>query len=120
MEYLLDSYVWLEYFADNGAFARYVESETNYTASVSLTEVIRAMLRRKIDGKTIERHLRFMQKKSVILPVDEATAMRAGYLAEEHGLHFSDALIYALSSSERKVVTGDAHFKGKPNVEFLE
>jgi predicted nucleic acid-binding protein len=46
--------------------------------------------------------------------------LKAGFIAEELGLHFSDALIYSFATKERKVVTGDDHFKKFENVEFIE
>ena len=119
MAWLLDSYAWLEYFGGNEKYAKYVEDEVNFTASVSLTEVVRSLIRKKVPKGQIERCLKFITKKSTILPIGEQEAIRAGFVAEEQGLHFSDALIYSLATPERKVVTGDRHFKGKANAEFV-
>ena len=120
MAYLLDSYAWMEYFGGNAVYSRYVEVESNYTASVSLTEIVRALIRRKVGRSQIEKHLVFISKKSTLLPIGENEAVRAGFIAEEVGLHFSDALIYSLVTNDRVLVTGDKHFKGKANVEFVK
>ena len=110
----------MEYFDKNPKYISHVEETANCTVSVSLTEIIRSMTRKKFKRDEIRRALTFIARKSTILPVDETAAIRAGFLAEEHGLHFSDALIYAFASKDRPLVTGDVHFKSKPNVEFLE
>jgi len=120
MAYLLDSYAWLEYFGGNKAYSSFIEDGSSYTASVSLTEIIRSLLRKKAGKGQIEKCLAFIGKKSTILPICEDEAKKAGYLAEEQNLHFSDALIYSLANTDRVLVTGDKHFKGKANVEFVK
>ncbi|MEK6924026.1 MAG: PIN domain-containing protein [Candidatus Micrarchaeota archaeon] len=121
LEYLLDSFAWLEYFGGNERYRAYVESEVSLplTASVSLTEVIRSLLRKGKSRRQVDAAVEFIASRSLIVPVDKLDAIRAGFLAEEKGLHFSDSLIYALAGSERRLVTGDSHFKGLENVEFV-
>jgi predicted nucleic acid-binding protein len=120
MAYLLDSYAWLEYFGGNVRYSCFIEDGQSYTASVSLTEIVRALIRRRLSRSQIEKHLTFISKKSTVLSIGESEAIRAGFIAEEVGLHFSDALIYCLANKERLLVTGDKHFKGKDFVEFVQ
>ena len=121
MAFLLDSYAWLEYFGGNEGYAKYIESEEPpFTAASSLTEIVRAFARKKIPTKKVGELVSFVTERSVILPLGKDDAIKAGLLAEEFGLHFSDALIYAFASNDRRLVTGDAHFKGLPFVEFVQ
>lgn len=122
MEYVLDSFAWLEYFAGNPKFLAYVDGGGHalpITPATALTEVIRSLLRKKIDQKDIDSFVKFMIGRSIVLSVEREGAIRAGFLAEETGLHFSDALIYSFSDSQRIIVTGDPHFRGLKNVEFV-
>ncbi len=119
MQYVLDTYAWVDYFDGNPTFRRYIEQEITYTASVSLTELIRSQHNKGFSQSEIQRSIKFITKKSTVLPISEEDAIRAGFIAINSELHFSDALIYSLSSNERKVVTGDKHFRGKPNVDFV-
>ncbi len=122
MEYLLDSYAWMEYFAGNSNYAKYIEAENQqkYTAATTITEVVRSFIRKKIEKKEILDAIKFINEKSIVLPLTSEQALKAGFIAEELGLHFSDALIYSFATKERKVVTGDDHFKKFENVEFIE
>ncbi len=118
MEWLLDSYAWMEYFGGNEKYRDYIEEGTGQTVSVSLTEVVRAFLRKRVERP--ESYVKFISSKSIIIPVEKEAAVRAGFLAERTGLHFSDAIIYAHASKNLKLVTGDPHFRGLENVEFVE
>jgi len=123
MEYLLDSYAWLEYFGNNADYAPFVEGKKGgvpYTAASSLAEVVRVLVRRKLDKKDVLRAVQFVRDKSIVLPLESENAVAAGFLAEEFGLHFSDALIYSFAGKNRRLVTGDPHFKKLANVEFIE
>ena len=121
MAFLVDSYAWLEYFGGNEGYAKYIESEEPpFTAASSLTEIVRAFARKKIPTKKVGELVSFVTERSVILPLGKDDAIKAGLLAEEFSLHFSDALIYAFASNGRRLVTGDAHFKGLPFVEFVQ
>ena len=119
MDYVLDSFAWLEYFGGNGKFRDFVEVEKTFTASTSLTEIVRALIRKGKSGTDIQKHIEYIRKKSTVIPIGIEEAVSAGFLAEHERLLFSDALIYALASENRKLVTGDAHFRGKRNVEFV-
>ncbi len=123
MEYLLDSFAWLEYFGGNSKYAQYVEGSRGalpFTVVTSLTEVVRSLLRKKVEKTEVLRLAQFIASRSVVLQLDALDAIQAGFIAEEHGLHFSDALIYSLAGKNRVVVTGDPHFKSLANVEFIE
>ncbi|MBI3588687.1 PIN domain-containing protein [Candidatus Micrarchaeota archaeon] len=121
MEFVLDSHAWLEYFAGNQKYRDYIEGPEvlPFTVSITLTEVIRSLLRKSKTAREIEAAVGFISSKSIILPVEKENAVAAGFIAEKEGLHFSDALIYSFANPERKVVTGDPHFRKLPNAEFV-
>lgn len=123
MEYLLDSYAWLEYFHGNSKYIEYIEGNAQYlpiTVTISLTEVIRSLIKRKKTREQILDSIEFISAKSVILPIGKEESIKAGFIAEELGLHFSDALIYSFANKDRQLVTGDPHFRNKPNVLFVD
>lgn len=122
MEYLLDSFAWLEYFGGNELYAPFIEKLDGglpFTVITSITEVARSLLRKGFSKKDISKAVEFMYSKSMILQLDRETAVSAAFIAEERKLHFSDALIYSFASGKRRLVTGDRHFEGFENVEFV-
>lgn len=121
MAYVLDSFAWLEYFAKNTDYQSIIDNPgiDVHTVSISLTEVIRSLKRKRIEPELIERLVDFIVRRSTILAVDKAHAISAGHLCEKTGLHFADALIYAFADKDRPVVTGDPHFQGLDFVQFV-
>ncbi len=121
MAYLLDSFAWLEYFAKNPKYRSIIDDAgaSAYTVSTSLTEVVRSLKRKRIEPELIEQLVGFITRRSTILAVDKAHAISAGYLCDQAGLHFADALIYAFAEKDRYVVTGDPHFQGLQFVQFI-
>ena len=55
-----------------------------------------------------------------IVSVDNTLSLEAADYSLEHGLHFSDAMIYATARHfEAQLHTSDEHFKGLPYVKFI-
>lgn len=119
MEYVLDSFAWMEYFSGNSNYAKYIERDSAncFTSVTALTEVVRSLFRKKLSKNEIKKAIEFVNAKSVILYLDQEKAINAAFIAEELKLHFSDALIYSFATNGRLIVTGDKHFK---NLEFVE
>ena len=54
-----------------------------------------------------------------VAPLDTAIAMLAAHLSKDHGLHATDAIIYATAQiHDAELVTCDAHFEGLPGVRY--
>ncbi|MEM3070848.1 MAG: type II toxin-antitoxin system VapC family toxin [Candidatus Bathyarchaeia archaeon] len=118
---LLDSFAWIEYFSgsERGAKVRsYVDDLTPlYTPSICLTEIKSRYLR---ENKDPTKRLELIIERSFIIPLDIEIALLAAEMKKEYRLHTVDAIIYATSQRRRLIlVTGDAHFKGLPNVEII-
>lgn len=91
-----------------------------YTSASALAEIVRSLKRKGHKRSDIMRAVEFVCGKSIVLPLEKEDAIRAGFLAEETGLHYADALVYAFASSQRRVVTGDKDFEKLENVEFVQ
>lgn len=118
---VLDSFAWIEYFTGSRRGAkvrRHVEEEGPlYTPAVCLTEIKSRYTR---DGKDPTERVNFILDRSLIIPLDQETALSAADIKHEHKLHTVDAMIYACSQSKTlPLVTGDQHFTRLPMVEMI-
>lgn len=116
-----DSYAWIEYFAGTGRgklVRTYVEgNDPLFTPSVCLTEIKAKYLK---EGKDPSARLDFILDRGPIIALDEEIALKAAEFKIHSRLHTVDALIYAAARSKETVlVTGDRHFKGLKDIEFL-
>jgi len=115
---VIDSFAWFEYFAGS-ARGKSVDDalrseETIATPASCLAEIKR---KRRREGKPWQGEITFMKSWSVIVPLTEEIALRAGGISE---LHFADALVYATALENNAVlITGDSHFKNLPKVEMI-
>jgi predicted nucleic acid-binding protein len=132
--YALDSYAWLEYFhgsAEGQKVDGILRSSTDlYTPTVVFAEVKRILLRDARAGretrKGIGERIHFMKLKTLAVDLNLELAEKAAELADElapgrKGFGFADAAILATARSlGAKVVTGDEHFRGLPDVAFIK
>lgn len=122
---LVDSYGWIEYFA-NGLLAekygKYIESaseENTVTPTIVVYEVYKKVKREKGEEKAMEAYAQIARTK--IIPLDESLAMDAADFSLELKLGMADAIIYATAKREKaKIVTSDEHFKGLKDVELIQ
>lgn len=120
----LDSYGWIERFTNGPKARAYNElidrlrpSEL-ITSAVVLYEVYRKVKSVKGEQAALENVASLTQTK--IIPVDSTLSLEAADFSLEHGLHFSDALIYATARHfEVQLYTSDEHFKGLPDVRIV-
>ena len=117
---VVDTFAWIEYFAGNPAYKDAVEKSTLITPSVVGAEITRAFIRKGIPDKTIQKQLAIIKNMSLVADLEFEHAEAGGKLAETHGLHFSDALIYSFASKDRLFLTGDRHFERLPHVKFIK
>jgi len=118
--YIIDTYAWVSYFEGNRRFkAEIEENELLYTPSIVLAELARVMKKKRVPKAKYNSILEFVRKKSLVLPLEEDTAIKAGELAQEEKLYVIDAIIYAHADEDKALLTGDEHFRGKPYVRLI-
>ena len=85
---------------------------------IVLYEVYRKV--KKIKGEQIALENVAVLTQTNVVPVDETLSLEAADYSLEHGLHFSDALIYATARRfEIQLYTSDEHFKNLPHVTWI-
>jgi len=125
--YVVDAFGWVEYLAATpfGAQVRVVvEDEENeiFTAALSVSEVVSRAQREGRDGR---RAAGLLEGASVVVPIDFSLAVSTGIIHAEKrrrimDFPYGDAAILAVAKRlKAKVLTGDPHFRGQENVEFL-
>jgi predicted nucleic acid-binding protein len=88
------------------------------TSVVVLYEVYRKIKQVKGEGLALEAVAALNQTKTV--PVDQTLSLEAADYSLTHGLHFTDALIYATSRHfEAELCTSDEDLKGLKDVIFV-
>jgi len=128
---LLDSYAWIEYFAGSelgGRVKGYMANSTSPT--IVLAEVSRKYAREGFRENEIRRRLMFIASRSILkeITVDIALEAAKAYkdLAQKakkqrlRSPSLADAIVLATARTEGvKVVTGDEHFKGLSEAEYI-
>ena len=125
--YVVDAFAWVEYLAATPLGARVrelVENQGNdiFTAALSVSEVVSRAEREGRDGR---RAADFMEGAGVIVPMDFTLAVSTGIIHAEtrrriRDFPYGDAAILATARRlKARVLSGDPHFRGMENVEFL-
>jgi predicted nucleic acid-binding protein len=115
-----DTWAWVEYWKGNDRVRGYFEGrETRITSMITIAELERFY---GADKERMDRMVQTIRSRSLLVPVDLPVARTAGRVRremKEGGI--ADAIIYATALRNRaKVVTGDPHFQGLPEVIFVE
>ncbi len=118
--YIVDTYAWISYFEGKEEFKSAVEENELYTPSVVVAEVSKVLARKKVPRDRGSSALRFITERSFVLSLDETNAAEAGEVAEREKLHLIDGIIYSYVKEDRRLLTGDRHFRGKPLVDLVE
>jgi predicted nucleic acid-binding protein len=119
---LVDSSAWLAYFADERNarfFAEAIEDEELLIVpTVCLYEVFKTVSRQRGEDDALLA-IAAMQSGQVI-DLTPDLALEAAMVASEQNLAFADSVIYATAKRTNATLwTQDAHFAGKPGVQFL-
>lgn len=128
IEYLLDTYAWIEYFrgTNKGKIVKnLIESERIYTSIISIAELSDKYYRENLMDEWETRY-KFILSKSNILQLSLKIAQNSGprkwdlrKTSEDIGL--ADAIIFETATQkELTVVSGDPHFKDFVDVLFLD
>jgi len=118
--YITDTYAWIAYFEGKPKFREVMEKNELYTPSIVLAEIARILARKNMPKEKSERILEFIKERSLILPLDETNAIKAGEIAEKEDLHLIDGIVYSHVDEHTPLLTGDRHFKNKPFVNLIE
>lgn len=129
MKYVMDSYAWLEYFMGTEAGKRVntiVESEADekLTPSICMAEIYAKVLKTEDQDKA-ELRRAFIKSRSALVALTEDLAVEAAKLDVEmkqriSGWGLADSIVLSTARNRSgKVVTGDAHFKGLPEVYMI-
>ncbi len=123
---LIDSQGWIEFFS--GAplafkYAKYVENANSgeyVTPSIILYEVYKKI--KSISGESIAlRAIAYIIEHTKIVSIDKKIALNAAEISIKTKLAMADSLIKAIAEENNaKIITGDIHFKGFPDVMFIE
>ena len=119
---LIDSSVWLEYFAAGpqaGQFATVIEDTGHLIVpTIVLLEVTRRVMQQRGEDEALQ--VAAMLHQGQIVSLDSRIALSAAQLGVAHKLPLADSIIYATARHyEATVWTMDADFSGLPGVRFF-
>ena len=115
-----DTWAWVEYWKGNDRVREFFEApHTRITSMITIAELERFY---GTDTHRMDRMIATIRSRSRLVPIDMEIARAAGSVRrsmKEGGI--ADAIIYATACwYNAKVVTGDPHFCGMPDVFFIE
>ena len=120
----VDSFGWIERFTDGpkaASYNRVIEGSKPadiVTSVVVLYEVYRKVKKAKGEEAALEAVAALSQ--TTVVPIDQTLSLEAADYSLEHGLHFSDALIYATArQASAELYTSDVHLKGLQEVRII-
>jgi predicted nucleic acid-binding protein len=120
----IDSYGWVERFTNGPKAAAYnriidgVKPEELVTSVVVLYEVYRKVKKTKGEETALEAVAALSQTR--VVTVDQTLSLEAADYSLEHGLHMSDALVYATArQTSSELYTSDEDLKGLANVTLV-
>jgi predicted nucleic acid-binding protein len=118
---LADTCVWIELLQGTPTgehYRRYFDDPDQVLVPTLVQyELCRWVLRER--GEEVANRVIAATRNSRIVPLNEATALRAAALALQFRLTAADALIYATALHQQvPLVTCDAHFDSLPGVEY--
>ncbi len=117
---LLDSTVWLAYFFEDKHKELIESDKTLYLSILSIFEIKKKMLDRKIPLNIVNEKINFMKRRSLIINLDEKTAEDAAELSSNNHVPAIDSLIYLSAINNHfKFLTLDNDFRDLDNVKIL-
>lgn len=122
---VIDSYGWIEYFA-NGPLAKkyapYIESvnaNDSVTPTVVVYEVYKRLKKEKGEQVALEAYAQITRTRIVAL--DEQSALKAADVSLERGLAMADAIVYSTARAySARLITSDKDLKELPGVQYIE
>ena len=118
--YVVDTYAWISYLEGKREFKALIEENELYTPSIVLAEISRILARKRVPNEKSNKILGFIKEHSLILSLDEISAVEAGRIADREGLYLIDGIIYSYVNENMRLLTGDKHFRNKSHADFIE
>ena len=120
---VIDSSMWIEYFADTGISALVADAIENtddlIVPSITIYEVFRNLLSKRTEEEA-DYAISFMEQGNII-DLDRDLALSASRISRDYKLPMADSIIYATSIKHNCVLwTQDKHFSGLQSVNYLE
>ena len=120
----IDSYGWIERFFGGPKSPHYdriidsTKADAIVTSVVTLYEVYRKVKRARGEETALEAVAALSQTK--VIPIDHTLCLEAADYSLEHGLHMSDALVYATArQQDAELHTSDEDLKGLKGIVFV-
>lgn len=118
---LLDSSVWISYFFDGLRRENIENDDLLLLSALSLFEIKSKLIRKKVSADIIEKNIKFIKKRSMIISLDDNIAEKAAEISVEKGIPAADSLIYATSLlNNSTLLTLDNDFRGLNGVIVLK
>lgn len=121
---LIDSYGWIEYFAEGPLADRYapfieeVSTENAVTPTIVIYEVYRKIKGLKGEEKALEAYAQISRTK--IVELTSHLSLEAADISLKLGLGMADSIIVATAKAyNAQIITSDKHLKGIENVRFI-
>jgi len=123
--YIIDSTGWIEYFSNGekaDEFGDYIEkasAETFFTPTIVIYEVYKKIYRDISEEEALKSvaHIKYSTK---IIDLTDELAISSAEISANELLPMADAIIYTISKRyNAKLVTSDAHFRGKNDVIYM-
>lgn len=123
---IVDSFGWIEFVSKGPLSKAYFEFVQNAQPSTHILpativyEVYKRVRQQQGESAALD-YLADIQDKTTVIPLDGTLALEAADISLKEGLAFADSVVYATAIRfQGTVVTSDPHFKGKPNVHYIE
>jgi len=122
---LIDSYGWIEYFADGplaesyAAFVEKADAEKTVTPTIVIFEVYRRIKSMKGEQKALEAYAQMSRTK--VVELTNLISLKAADISITLNLGMADSIILATAKAyNAKIMTSDEHLKGIEGVEFVK
>jgi predicted nucleic acid-binding protein len=122
---LIDSYGWIEYFADGPLadnYATYIEkanAENTITPTIIVYEVYKKIKTTRDEQKALEAYAEISQTK--IIELTSPLSLEAADISLSANLGMADSIIVATAKAyNAEIITSDEHLKNMKGVKFIK
>ena len=121
---LIDSYGWIEYFADGplaesyAAFIEEADAENTITPTIIIYEVYKRIKSTKGEQKALEAYAQMSRTK--IVELTSSISLEAADISLTLDLGMADSIVAATAKAyDAEIVTSDEHLKSLERVKFI-
>ena len=119
----MDSSAWIHYFYGSDTYVERLLQEAHYVYSspLSLFEIKRKLLQRKISATIIQSIMTYIKEKSIFVELKLSLMEDAATVSHQQALSAIDAIMYASAISKKALlITSDTDFSGCEHVHMLK